>query len=97
MKIKGFVKQRGDYLIVRYAVYWRSGKYFHKRVCFEKGKYDNTNKYANDADKFYTMMSDGILNWQLKNFHHNMKVVEQFKTLEELNKDFQLCKDYNEY
>ena len=75
----------------------KSGKYFHKRVCFEKGKYENSNKYVNDIDNFYTIMSDGVLNWQLRNLHHDLEVIEQFKTLEELNKVFQLCKNYNEY
>lgn len=95
MKIKGFNQKDGDYLIVRYAVYWKSGKFFHKRVCYEEGKHENNNN--NDIDNFYTIMSDGTLNWQLKNFHHDLEVIEQFKTLEELNKVFQLCKNYNEY
>nr|DAN85805.1 MAG TPA: hypothetical protein [Caudoviricetes sp.] len=97
MTIKGFDEKNGDYLIVRYVVYWKSGKYFHKRVCFEKGKYENNNNHFNDIDNFYTIMSDGVLNWQLKNFHHNLEVIAQFKNLEELNKVFQLCKNYNEY
>lgn len=95
MTIKGFEKGKGDYFIARYYVGWKSGKYFHKRVCFEKGKYEINN--SKDIDNFYTIMSDGVLNWKLKYLGHNLEVIEQYKTLEELNKDFQLCKNYNEY
>ena len=44
-----------------------------------------------------TISINGRCTGYLQYLGHNLEVIEQYKTLEELNKDFQLCKDYNEY
>lgn len=95
MKIKGFVKGKGDYIICRYVVGWKSGKYFHKRVCFEKCKYEKY--YLDDNDNYFIIMSDGSTTYQLENVHHNVEILQQFNTLEELMKAYQNYKNYNEY
>lgn len=91
MKIKGFEKGKGDYFIGLYVDYWKSGDYFHKKVYFERCKRDN------DNNCFITITRDGLRTSNLHYLGHNLEVIEQYKTLEDLNKDFQLCKNYNEY
>lgn len=91
MKIKGFEGCKGDYFIGRYVEYWKSGSYFHKKVCFERCKYDNHSGYL------IMIFPSGICKGYLEYLGHNLEVIEQFKTLEELNETFKLCKNYNEY
>lgn len=91
MKIKGFDETKGGYFVGRYVEYWKSGDYFHKKVCFVRCMINTHNGYM------ITIAKDGSCIGYLQYLGHNLEVIEQYKTLEELNKDFQLCKDYNEY
>lgn len=91
MKIKGFDETKGDYFVGCYVEYWKSGDYFHKKVYFERCEKDN------DNDCFIAISKDGLRVRNLRYWGHNVEVIQQFKTLEELNKAFKLCKDYNEY
>lgn len=91
MKIKGFENGKGDYFIGRYVDYWKSGSYFHKKVYFVRCKKDN------DNDCFITISRDGLRVSNLRYLRHNVEVIEQFKTLEEVNKHFPHCENYNEY
>lgn len=96
MKIKGFEKGKGDYFICRYVVGWKSGKYFHKEVCFETGKYENDKKTTKELDKYY-QFALGTITWPLNCLGHNLEVVRQFETVEELNKAYQNYENYREY
>ena len=74
-----------------YKIYVNLGDYFHKKVCFVRCMVDTHKGYM------ITISRDGSRTGYLQYLGHNLEVIEQYKTLEELNKDFQLCKDYNEY
>lgn len=53
--------------------------------------------FKKEDDDYYMVTSGGEIVWSIKSIGHNLEVIQQYKTLEELNKDFQLCKNYNEY
>ena len=91
MKIKGFDASKGGYFVGRYVEYWKSGDYFHKRVCFVRCMVSTHNGYM------ITISKDGNQTGNLNYLGHNLEVIEQFKTLEELSETFKLCKNYNEY
>lgn len=91
MKIKGFEVGKGGYFVGRYVVYWKSGDYFHKKVCYVRCMVSAHNGYM------ITISKDGNCTGYLEYLGHNLDVIQQFETLEELNKSFQLCKDYNVY
>ena len=90
-QLQVLTKRTGIIFLGRYVDYWKSGDYFHKKVYFARCKKDS------DNDCFITISRDGLRTGNLRYLSHNLEVIEQFKTLEELNKNFQRCKNYNEY
>lgn len=91
MKIKGLDKSKGGYFVGRYVEYWKSGDFFHKKVCFVRCMCNPHSGYIE------TISKDGSHTGYLQYLGHNVEVIEQFKSLEEVNKAYQLCKNYNEY
>lgn len=86
MTIKGFDEKNGKYFIGRYVDYWKSGRYFHKKVHYFKGC-----KYP---DGFYNLSHTENLRY----LGHNVEVVYQTHNLFLLaHKEPPICWNDNEY